>query len=139
MTSARALLGRELALRRKSNCRPKKPSRKEASLAASLSLAIAALAAIALLPIIHRAILAAFLACWLIRGKCSHANHCCEEREENFRVTFHTALTFADRHANAREKITRPISELCQSHDFPFLISFCLSSASSFLILSSAL
>ena len=127
MTNARALLGRELALRRGSNSGAKKqPSHKEASLAPDLSLAIAALTAIALLAVIHRAILAALLACWLIRGKRSRADHRCQEREENFRVTFHTALTFADRHDNAREKRVRPISEICQSHDFPFLISFRL-------------
>jgi len=57
-----------------------------------LSLAIAALTAIALLAVIHRAILAALLARWLIRGKRSRADHRCQEREENFRVTFHTAL-----------------------------------------------
>jgi hypothetical protein len=103
MTSARALFGRELALRRKSNFRAKKPSHKEASLAPGLSLAIAALATIALLAIIHRAILAAFLACWLIRGKCSHANHRCEEREENFRVTFHTIFNLR-RQARERQR-----------------------------------
>ena len=113
MTNARALPERELAVRRGSNSGAKKePSHNEASLAADLSLAIAALAAIARLAIIHRAILAALFACWLIRGKRSHANHRCQEREENFRVTFHTALTFADRHANAREKVIRPISEI---------------------------
>jgi hypothetical protein len=127
MTSARALPQRELALRRGSNSGAKKePSCNQASLAPDLSLAIAALTAIALLAVIHRAILAALLARWLIRGKRSRADHRCQEREENFRVTFHTALIFADRHDNARKKIVRPISEICQSHNFPFLISFRL-------------
>src|SRR5437763_6995140 len=69
-------------------------------------LATAALAAIARLAVIHRAILAALFARWLIGRERSCTNHRCEKREENFRVTFHTALSFADRHANASEKIT---------------------------------
>ena len=87
-------------------------------------LATAALAAIARLAVIHRAILAAFLARWLICRERSCTNHRCEEREENFRVTFHTALTFANGRANASEKIARPISKICRSMNLPFLISF---------------
>jgi hypothetical protein len=87
-------------------------------------LATAALAAIARLAVIHRAILAAFLARWLICRERTRADHRCEKREENFRVTFHTALTFADGHANASEKMARPISKICRSLNFPFLISF---------------
>jgi hypothetical protein len=63
-------------------------------IAARFWLATAALAAIACLTVIHRAILAAFLARGLICGKRRCANHRRENREENFGVIFHTASIF---------------------------------------------
>jgi hypothetical protein len=63
-------------------------------MAARLWLATAALAAIARLPIIHRAIFAALLAGWLICRKRSRADHRRENREENFGVIFHVDSIF---------------------------------------------
>ena len=62
--------------------------------AARLRLATAALAAIARLPIIHRAIFAALLARRLICRKRSRADHRRENREENFGVAFHIDSIF---------------------------------------------
>ena len=58
-------------------------------------LAIAALAAIAFLTVIHRAILAALLARRLISRKRSRTNHCRKNRKENFGVLFHTRFNLA--------------------------------------------
>jgi hypothetical protein len=55
-----------------------------------LALAIAALAAIACLTVIHRAIFAGLLARGLICRQRSRANHRRENRKENFGVFFHT-------------------------------------------------
>ena len=70
----------------------------------SIRLAIAALAAIARLTVIHRAIFAALLARGLISRKCSRANHRRENGKENFGVVFHTHLIFRRSQSCASEK-----------------------------------
>jgi hypothetical protein len=61
----------------------------------SLQLATAVFAAITFLTVIHRAILAALLARWLVRRQHARTNRSRQNREENFSVTFHTALIFS--------------------------------------------
>lgn len=61
-----------------------------------MSLAIAVLAAIAFLAVIHRAILAAFLAsCGLVRRENRRTNRRRKHGEEDLSVTFHRTLIFS--------------------------------------------
>ena len=56
-------------------------------------LAIAGLPAIAFLVVVHWAVLAALFATgWLVRRKGSRANHRHQNREQDFRIIFHTCI-----------------------------------------------
>ena len=73
----------------------------------SIRLAIAALAAIARLTVIHRAIFAGLFTRGLICCECSRAYDRCENGKGNFRVRLHTDLNLSPVAKVAREKHER--------------------------------
>ena len=90
-------------------------------------LAIAALAAIACLTVIHRAILAGRLARGLIRRKADCANHGRKNRKQNFGVLFHTRFNLRTS-PKLREGKDRPPESL-QTFSQPTLRKFSSATA----------
>ena len=52
--------------------------------------AVATLPAIAFLVVVHGTVLAGLAAIWFVRRKSYRANRCDQNREQNFRVIFHS-------------------------------------------------